>query len=262
MVQRALDPPPPHTHTHIHTHSPPPPHSVLSADGSTLLTYKMLSCKGRPNTSTVHSSIVLQLSMTIPSTNCHRWSAIYCLMNSQLSLKQNNNQHRSSDKAPGSDAIPAEIYKAEGLPVTETLTKWAASSEFGTFRLCEQRWFRRACASAQSRQNLNLLAHISSESRGTFRQKAKSLAPLNGWACIVTICYDGMLEDTNSLDGAQIVSLRVEEGGVWRKVAIHQYFKHASIIHLYKGKGTAQVCENRRDISVLDICKNPTESPK
>ena len=26
-----------------------------------------------------------------------------------------------------------------------------------------------------------LLAHISSESRGTFRQKARSLAPLNGW---------------------------------------------------------------------------------
>ena len=31
---------------------------------------------------------------------------------------------------------------------------WAASSEFGSYRLCEQRRFRRACASAQSRQNL------------------------------------------------------------------------------------------------------------
>ena len=31
---------------------------------------------------------------------------------------------------------------------------WAAPSEFGTYRLCEQRRFRRACASAQSRQNL------------------------------------------------------------------------------------------------------------
>ena len=31
---------------------------------------------------------------------------------------------------------------------------WAASSEFGTYCLCEQRRFRRACASAQSRQNL------------------------------------------------------------------------------------------------------------
>ena len=50
----------------------------------------------------------------------------------------------------------------------------------------------------------SLLAHTSSESRGTFRQKARSLAPLNGWACAVTICHDGMLEDTNWLDGAQI----------------------------------------------------------
>ena len=50
-----------------------------------------------------------------------------------------------------------------------------------------------------------LLAHTSSESRGTFRQKARSLAPLNGWACAVEICHDGMLEDTNSLVGAHNV---------------------------------------------------------
>ena len=56
----------------------------------------------------------------------------------------------------------------------------------------------------------SLLAHISSESRGTFRQKARSLAPLNGWACAVKICHDGMLEDTNSLDGALIM-------GFWRQ---------------------------------------------
>ena len=49
-----------------------------------------------------------------------------------------------------------------------------------------------------------LLAHTSNEPRGTFRQKARSLALLNGWACAVKICHDGMLEDTNPLDGAQI----------------------------------------------------------
>ena len=70
---------------------------------------------------------------------------------------------------------------------------WTASSEFGTYRL-------RAVSPEPS-----LLAHTSSESRGTFRQKAKSLAPLNGWACAVKICHDGMLEDTNSLDGAHII---------------------------------------------------------
>ena len=51
-----------------------------------------------------------------------------------------------------------------------------------------------------------LLAHTSSESRGTFIQKTRSLAPLNGWACAVKICHDGMLEDTKSLDAAQILS--------------------------------------------------------
>ena len=50
----------------------------------------------------------------------------------------------------------------------------------------------------------SLLAHTSSESRGTFRQKARSVAPLNGWACAVEICHDGMLEDTNSLGAAQL----------------------------------------------------------
>ena len=52
-----------------------------------------------------------------------------------------------------------------------------------------------------------LLAHTSSESRGTFSQKARSLAPLNGWACAVKIDHDGMLEDTNSLEGAHVTSL-------------------------------------------------------
>ena len=50
--------------------------------------------------------------------------------------------------------------------------KWTASSEFGTYRLCEQRRFGRACASA------------------------------------VKICHDGMLKDTNSLDGAQMILSR------------------------------------------------------
>ena len=54
-----------------------------------------------------------------------------------------------------------------------------------------------------------LLAHTSTESRGTFRQKARSLASLNGWACAVKICHDGILEDTNSLDGAHFTMFTV-----------------------------------------------------
>ena len=53
-----------------------------------------------------------------------------------------------------------------------------------------------------------LLAHTSSESRGTFRQKARSLAPLNGWARAVKIRHDGMLEDTNPLGAAHIIFRR------------------------------------------------------
>ena len=43
-------------------------------------------------------------------------------------------------------ATEAEILTVESIG--------AASSEFGTYRLCEQRRFRWACASVQSRQNL------------------------------------------------------------------------------------------------------------
>ena len=50
-----------------------------------------------------------------------------------------------------------------------------------------------------------LLAHTSSESRGTFRQKARSLASVNDWACADRICHDGMLEDTNSHDAPQLM---------------------------------------------------------
>ena len=53
-----------------------------------------------------------------------------------------------------------------------------------------------------------LLAHTSSELGGTFRQKARSRAPLNGWACAVKVCHDGMLEDTNSLDAPQLLFCR------------------------------------------------------
>ena len=40
---------------------------------------------------------------------------------------------------------------------------------------------------------------------------------------------------------------------MWRKEAIQQDFKDASIIHLYKRKGNPQVCDNHRGISLLSI---------
>ena len=73
----------------------------------------------------------------------------------------------SFGKAPRSDAIPAEIYKAGGTPVAKKMTE---------------------------------LFHI-----------------------------------------------------MWRKEAIPQEFKHASIIHIFKRKGDPQLCDNHRDISLLSI---------
>ena len=73
--------------------------------------------------------------------------------------------------------------------------KWTASSEFGTYRLCEQRRVRQACAST-------LIQAVSQEEPSD--RKPDPWPPLNGWACAVKICHDGMLEDTNSLDAPQV----------------------------------------------------------
>ena len=67
-----------------------------------------------------------------------------------------------------------------------------------------------------------LLAHTSSESRGTFRQKPRSLAPLNGWACAVKICHDGMLEDTNSLDAAHMIRKRFLQSNYCKHVSVYE----------------------------------------
>ena len=40
---------------------------------------------------------------------------------------------------------------------------------------------------------------------------------------------------------------------MWRKEAIPQDFKEASIIHLYRRKGNPQVCDNHRGISLLSM---------
>ena len=72
----------------------------------------------------------------------------------------------------------------------------------------------------------SLLAHTSR----TFRQKARSLAPLNGWACAVKICHDGMFEDTNSLDGAQTTGDRmIFIFTVCRKRTFHEFSAYGRI---------------------------------
>ena len=62
-------------------------------------------------------------------------------------------------------AVAQEIHHCFHMFVIKSNIVWTASSEFGTYRLCEQRRFRRACASAQSRQNLrcSLIQAVSQE---------------------------------------------------------------------------------------------------
>ena len=89
-----------------------------------------------------------------------------------------------------------------------------------------------------------LLAHTSSESRGTFRQKARSLAPLNDRACTVKICHDGMLEDTNSLDAPHMCYREI-----WKSLCTHKNSKiileshftlQKTIVLLHKQEQVAQ----------------------
>ena len=98
----------------------------------------------------------------------------------------------------------------------ETVVKWGQSSSHkNCMGRAKRIWYLSPMRAAKVQASLRiravspeppLLAHTSSESRGTFRQKTRSLAPLNGWACAVKVCHDGMLEDTNSLGGARMTT--------------------------------------------------------
>ena len=96
-----------------------------------------------------------------------------------------------------------------------------------------------------------LFTHTSSESRGTFKQKARSLAPLNGWACAVKICHDGMLEDTNSLDGARMGT----EGQCHHKSTHLVLFLNDKINHRRTHKITDCDCDHLTNIQLFIVSK-------
>ena len=62
-------------------------------------------------------------------------------------------------KIPRFIPVWGQFKICSGKQVSDSSIKWAASSEFGTYRLCEQWRFRRACASALSRQNLRCYSY-------------------------------------------------------------------------------------------------------
>ena len=140
---------------------------LLSADGTSLLTDKEVILKRL----TEHFDSVLNRPSSINDDAINRLPQVECnlLLGEFPTVSETVKAIKilSSGKAPGSDAIPAEIYKAGGTPVAKKMTE---------------------------------LFHI-----------------------------------------------------MWRKEAIPQEFKDASIIHLFKRKGNPQLCDNHCGISVLSI---------
>ena len=140
---------------------------LASADGTSLLTDKETILKRWAE----HFDGVLNRPSSINDEAIKRLLQIECnpLLDELPTFSETVKAIKllSSGKIPGSDAIPAEIYKAGSPPVAEKLTG---------------------------------LLHI-----------------------------------------------------MWRKEAIPQEFKDATIIHLFKRKENPQVCDNHRDISLLSI---------
>ena len=119
------------------------------------------------------------------------------------------------------------ILDHEWIPKDNVLG-WTASSEFGTYRLCEQRRFRRACASAQSRQNLrySLIQAVSQE-----EPSDRKLDPWPLWmAGHAQLKFVGMLEDTNSLDGAQGIVFQM----IWKNLYFRSIWGISGIWVLFK----------------------------
>ena len=146
--------------------------------------------------------------------------ACHSKIQSNLSIKTNNEKMVNWSSHTG--GLDSECH------LNDSLHKWMSFSE-GQYNYCKKRkmpklhldrvkriWCLSPMRAAKVQASLHirtvspepsLLAHTSSGSRETFRQKARSLAPLNGWACAVKICHDGNLEDTNLLDGAYFIWL-------------------------------------------------------
>ena len=92
---------------------------LLSADGSTLLTDKDAILKRWAE----HFNSVLNRPSSVNDNAINRLPQIECnvLLDEFPTVTETRKaiQHLSSGKAPGTDAIPAEVYKAGGLPLAE-----------------------------------------------------------------------------------------------------------------------------------------------
>ena len=95
------------------------PTPLLSADGSTLLTDKDAIFQRW----TEHFNSVLNRPSSVNNNAINRLPQIECnvLLDEFPTVTETRKaiRHLSSGKAPGTDAIPAEVYKAGGLPMAE-----------------------------------------------------------------------------------------------------------------------------------------------
>ena len=97
----------------------------MEADGSTLLTDKdailerwtehFNSVINRPSTTCINDNAINRL----PQVKCNVLLDEFPVVTETTKAIQ----HLPSKKAPGSDAIPADIYKAGGQPMAEKLTE-------------------------------------------------------------------------------------------------------------------------------------------
>ena len=95
----------------------------VSADGSTLLTDKDAILKRWAE----QFNSVLKRQSSVNDNAINRLPQIECnvLLDEFPTVTETMKaiQHLSSGKTPGTDAIPAEVYKAGGLPMAEKLTE-------------------------------------------------------------------------------------------------------------------------------------------
>ena len=94
---------------------------LLSEDGSTLLNHINAILESWAE----HFNSVLNRPSSVNDNAINRLPQIECnvLLDEFPTVTETRKaiQHLSSGKAPGADAIPAEVYKAGGLPMAEKL---------------------------------------------------------------------------------------------------------------------------------------------
>ena len=94
---------------------------LLSVDGSTLQTDKDAILERW----TEHNNSVLHRPSSVNDNAINRLPQIECnvLLDEFPAVTETRTaiQHLYSGKAPGADAIPAEVYKADGFPLAEKL---------------------------------------------------------------------------------------------------------------------------------------------